>query len=65
MTGHISSPAEGCVSKEFLLTGPARIRAMELVHTVATATDGLNVSGIHTTSEIVTQVGQGEEMECW
>ena len=38
---------------------------MELVHTVATAnTDGLNVrQEPNTTSEIVTQVGQGEEME--
>ena len=57
---------EGYVSKEFLLTGPeARIRAMELVHTVAIAnTDGLNVrQEPNTTSEIVTQVGQGEEME--
>ena len=64
---HIKSgEVEGYVSKEFLLTGPeARIRAMELVHTVATAnTDGLNVrQEPNTTSEIVTQVGQGEEME--
>ena len=64
---HIKSgEVEGYVSKEFLLTGPeARIRAMELVHTVAIAnTDGLNVrQEPNTTSEIVTQVGQGEEME--
>ena len=64
---HIKSgEVEGYVSKEFLLTGPeARIRAMELVHTVAIAnTDGLNVrQEPTTTSEIVTQVGQGEEME--
>lgn len=64
---HIKSGGvEGYVSKDFLLTGPeARIRAMELVHTVAIAnTDGLNVrQEPNTTSEIVTQVGQGEEME--
>ena len=64
---HIKSgEVEGYVSKESLLTGPeARIRAMELVHTVAIAnTDGLNVrQEPNTTSEIVTQVGQGEEME--
>lgn len=64
---HIKSgEVEGYVSRDFLLTGPeARIRAMELVHTVAIAnTDGLNVrQEPNTTSEIVTQVGQGEEME--
>ena len=61
-----SGEVEGYVSKEFLLTGPeAKIRATELVHTVAIAnTDGLNVrQEPNTTSEIVTQVGQGEEME--
>ena len=64
---HIKSgEVEGYVSKDFLLTGPeAKIRATELVHTVAIAnTDGLNVrQEPNTTSEIVTQVGQGEEME--
>ena len=61
-----SGEVEGYVSKEFLLTGPeAKLRAAELVHTVAIAnTDGLNVrQEPNTTSEIVTQVGQGEEME--
>lgn len=64
---HIKSgEVEGYVSKDFLLTGPeAKIRATELVHTVAIAnTDGLNVrQEPNTGSEIVTQVGQGEEME--
>ncbi len=64
---HIKSgEVEGYVSREFLLTGPeAKLRAAELVHTVAIAnTDGLNVrQEPNTSSEIVTQVGQGEEME--
>ncbi len=64
---HIKSgEVEGYVSKEFLLTGPeAKLRAAELVHTVAIAnTDGLNVrQEPNTSSEIVTQVGKGEEME--
>ena len=64
---HIKSgEVEGYVSREFLHTGPeATIRAAQLVHTVAIAnTDGLNVrQEPNTSSEIVTQVGQGEEME--
>ncbi len=64
---HIKSgEVEGYVNKEFLLTGPeAKLRAAELVHTVTIAnTDGLNVrQEPNTSSEIVTQVGQGEEME--
>ena len=66
---HIKSgEVEGYVSKEFLLTGPeARIRAMELVHTVAIAnTDGLNVrQEPNTTSEIVTQVGREKRWSMW
>ena len=64
---HIKSgEVEGYVSRDFLLTGPeAKLRAAQLVHTVAIAnTDGLNVrQEPNTSSEIVTQVGQGEEME--
>lgn len=64
---HIKSgEVDGYVSREFLHTGPeATIRAAQLVHTVAIAnTDGLNVrQEPNTSSEIVTQVGQGEEME--
>lgn len=64
---HISSgEVDGYVSLDYLLTGPdARIKAGELAHTVAIAgTDGLNVRREpNTTSEIVTQVGEGEEME--
>ena len=64
---HIKSgEVDGYVSREFLHTGPeATIRATQLVHTVAIAnTDGLNVrQEPNTSSEIVTQVGQGEEME--
>ena len=64
---HIKSgEVEGYVSRDFLLTGPeAKLRAAQLVHTVAIAnTDGLNVrQDPNTSSEIVTQVGQGEEME--
>lgn len=64
---HIKSgEVEGYVSLEFLLTGPdARIKAAELVHTVAVAeTDGLNVrEEANTSSAIVTQILKGEELE--
>ena len=49
-----------------MLTGPdARIKAMELVHTVAVAnTDGLNVrEQANTDSAIMTQILKGEELE--
>ncbi|MBO5335532.1 MAG: C40 family peptidase [Lachnospiraceae bacterium] len=64
---HIKSgEVEGYVSMDFLLTGPdARIKAMELVHTVAVAnTDGLNVrEQANTDSAIMTQILKGEELE--
>lgn len=64
---HISSgEVEGYVSLDYLLTGPdARIKAGEIVRTVAVAsTDGLNVrESASTSSEILTQVPKGEEME--
>ena len=64
---HIKSgEVEGYVNLEFLLTGPeARIKAAELVHTVAVAeTDGLNVRAeANTNSAIVTQILKGEELE--
>ncbi len=64
---HIKSgEVEGYVNLEFLLTGPeARIKAAELVHTVAVAeTDGLNVRAeANTSSAIVTQILKGEELE--
>lgn len=64
---HISSgEVEGYVSLDYLLTGPdARIKAAEIVRTVAVAdTDGLNVrESASTSSEILTQVPKGEEME--
>lgn len=52
--------------KDYLLTGvDARLRAAELVHTVAVAeTDGLNVRAEASTNAIVvTQVLKGEELE--
>ena len=61
-----SGEVEGYVSLDFLLTGPeARIKAGQLVHTVAIAeTNGLNVRAeANTNSAIVTQVLKGEELE--
>ncbi len=61
-----SGEVEGYVSMDFLLTGPdARIKAAELVHTVAVAnTDGLNVrEQPNTESGIMTQILKGEELE--
>lgn len=61
-----SGEVEGYVSMEFLLTGPdARIKAAELVHTVAVAnTDGLNVREQPSTeSAVMTQILKGEELE--
>ena len=64
---HIKSgEVEGYVSMDFLHTGPdARIKAAELVHTVAVAnTDGLNVrEQPNTDSAIMTQILKGEELE--
>lgn len=61
-----SGEVEGYVSMDFLLTGPdARIKAAELVHTVAVAnTNGLNVrEQANTESTIMTQILEGEELE--
>lgn len=61
-----SGEVEGYVSLEFLLTGPeAKLKANELVHTVAIATtDGLNVrTQPSTDSEVMTQIPKGEEIE--
>lgn len=64
---HIKSgEVEGYVSAEFLLIGPdAKIRARELVRTVAVAqTDGLNVRQEPSTdSAVMTQILKGEELE--
>lgn len=64
---HIKSgEVDGYVSMDYLLTGPdARIKAAELVHTVAVAnTDGLNVrEEPNTKSGIVTQILKGEKLE--
>lgn len=64
---HITSgEVEGYVSTDFLLTGPdAKLRANELVHTVAVVkVDGLNVrDGADTGSAVLTQVPAGEELE--
>lgn len=64
---HIQSgEVEGYVNLEFLLTGvDARIKAAELIHTVAVAeTDGLNVRQQPSTdSVVVTQIPKGEELE--
>lgn len=52
--------------KDYLLTGvDARLKAAELVHTVAVAeTDGLNVrQEPNTSSAVVTQILKGEELE--
>jgi cell wall-associated NlpC family hydrolase len=61
-----SGEVEGYVSTEFLLIGPdAKIKAAELVHTVAIAqTDGLNVRDeANTNSAVMTQVPKGEELD--
>lgn len=64
---HIQSgEVDGYVSTDFLLMGPdARIKAAELVRTVATAnTDGLNVRDeADTSSAVMTQILKGEELE--
>lgn len=64
---HIKSgEVDGYVSMEYLLTGPdAKLRAMDLVRTVAVAeTDNLNVRGeANTNSSVLTQVLKGEELE--
>ena len=64
---HIQSgEVEGYVSMDYLLTGPdAKVRAMELVRTVAVSTrDGLNVrDGASMESSVLTQVPKGEELE--
>ena len=64
---HIKSgEVEGYVSLDYLLTGPeAKLKAAELVHTVAVAnTDGLNVRDqASTDSAVLTQVPKGEELE--
>ena len=62
----VSGEVEGYVSLEYLLTGPdARLRADELVRTVATANvDGLNVRDeANTESAVLTQVPKGAELE--
>lgn len=61
-----SGEVEGYVSTEFLLIGPdAKLKAAELVHTVAIAqTDGLNVRDeANTNSAVMTQVPKGEELD--
>jgi len=64
---HIQSgEVDGYVSTEFLLTGAdARVKANEIVHTVAIAqTDGLNVRDeASTDSAVMTQVLKGEELD--
>lgn len=64
---HIQSgEVDGYVSADYLLIGPdARIKAAELVRTVAIAnTDGLNVRDeADTHSAVMTQVLKGEELE--
>lgn len=64
---HIQSgEVEGYVNLEFLLVGPeARLKANELVHTVAVAnTDKLNIrEQPNTDSPILTQIAQNEELE--
>ena len=64
---HIKSgEVEGYVSMEFLMSGPeARVKANELVRTVATSNaDGLNIREQPTTdSAIVAQIGKGSELE--
>ena len=64
---HIQSgEVDGYVSMDYLLTGPdAKVRAMELVHTVATSNaDGLNVrDGASIDSAVLTQIPKGEELE--
>uniref|UniRef100_UPI004057B157 C40 family peptidase n=1 Tax=Acetatifactor sp. TaxID=1872090 RepID=UPI004057B157 len=64
---HIKSgEVEGYVSLDYLLTGPdAKLRANELVRTVATANvDSLNVRAeANTDSAVYTQVLKGEELE--
>ena len=61
-----SGEVEGCVSCDYLLTGPDAIAvAKELVKTVAVAKeDGLNVrQEPSTSSQVVTQIAKGEELE--
>lgn len=64
---HITSgEVDGYVNLEYLLIGPdAKLKANELVHTVAIAnTDGLNVrEEANTESAVLTQVPQGGELE--
>ncbi len=64
---HIQSgEVDGYVSKDYLLIGPdARIKAAELVRTVAIANvDGLNVRDeADTNSAVMTQILKGEELE--
>ena len=57
---------DDATGKDYLLTGvEARLKAAELVHTVAVAeTDGLNVrQEPNTSSAVVTQILKGEELE--
>ncbi len=61
-----SGEVSGYVNMEFLLTGPeAKLKAKELARAVATVnTNGLNVRiQPNTDSEVVTQVGEGTELE--
>lgn len=61
-----SGEVTGYVNMEFLLTGPeAKLKAEELTRAVATVnTNGLNVrTEPNTDSEVVTQVGEGTELE--
>lgn len=61
-----SGEVEGYVSRDYLLTGPDAIAvAKELVKTVAVAKeDGLNVrQEPSTSSQVVTQIAKGEELE--
>ena len=61
-----SGEVEGYVNTEFLMTGPsAKLKAQELVRTVAKSNaDGLNIRvDPNTDSEVVTQIGNGTELE--
>lgn len=62
----VSGDVEGYVSKDFIATGiHAKVLGMENAYTRAVVlTDGLNVrSEANETSEIITQVGKGQELE--
>ena len=62
----VSGKVEGYVSKDFIATGVhAKVLGLENAYTRAIVqTDGLNVrSAASETSEVLTQVGKGEELE--